>query len=352
MVLRQLREASRDILFSFICLNEPLHWIMGENEMNKKMENRKIHTEGKSCKQIGTDIGSISDVLRRFVNAGMKNLKTVLLLCIVPAIVAMTSCGSTQGGSLPEDSEVEPATVLIYGDSNTFGYMPVAFETHGYRYPYKVRWTTKVAEELGKDYNVVVDGLMGRTIDKEHAFYGDYERGTYALPSAFIGNYPIDIMVIMLGTNDCTVEQDMTAEEIGQEMRNFLDDTIELSASYQDGFVPQIILTAPPLIRQEWRDSISNLEGLFEGWEDWQELNDASVEKSAALSGLYKQIADEYNCIFVDAGSCEVSRDDCIHLTEEGHAQLADLITTAIKGIEPDHEWLEYRADMIGAGRF
>ena len=66
----------------------------------------------------------------------------------------------------------------------------------------------------------------------------------------------------------------------------------------------------------------------------------------------YKKIADEYNCIFVDAGSCEVSRDDCIHLTEEGHAQLAALITTAIKGIEPDHEWLDYRADMIGAGRF
>ena len=81
-------------------------------------------------------------------------------------------------------------------------------------------------------------------------------------------------------------------------------------------------------------------------------MNDESVEKAATLSGLYKQIAEEYNCIFVDAGSCEVSKEDCIHLTEKGHAQLAELITEAIKGIEPDQEWLDYRADMIGAGQF
>ena len=209
-----------------------------------------------------------------------------------------------------------------------------------------------VAESLGSNYHIVVDGLMGRTINKEHAFYGDYERGTYALPSVFIGNYPIDMMVVMLGANDCTVEQDMTAEEIAQDMRIFLDAVIELADGYQDGFVPQIILVAPPLIQPEWRDSISNLEGAFEGWEELQELDDASVEKSAALAGLYQQIAVDYGCVFVDAGVCEVSKDDCIHLTPVGHVQLAGLITEAIQGIVLDEGWLNYRADMIGAGQF
>ena len=260
--------------------------------------------------------------------------------------------GNIRAEGSTADPAAEPTTVLLFGDSNTFGYMPVAFETHGYRYPYEVRWTTKVSQSLGADYNVVIDGLMGRTIDKEHAFYGDYERGTYALPSTFIGNYPIDIMVVMLGTNDCTVEQNMTAEEIAGEMRNFLDDTIELANGYQDGFVPRIILVAPPLIRPEWKDSVSNLEGAFEGWEEWQELDDAAVEKSAALAGLYEQIAADYGCTFVDAGVCEVSEEDCIHLTADGHTQLAELITDAIKGISLDQEWLDYRADMIGAGRF
>ena len=307
--------------------------------MNKLMSKNGINTEMKSFENAGSD--------------SRKKLRTVLLTWFVfVLLLSVSACGRSNVTISSADADSEPATVILFGDSNTFGYMPVAFETHGYRYPYKVRWTTKVAESLGSNYNVVVDGLMGRTIDKAHAFYGDYERGTYALPSVFIGNYPIDIMVVMLGTNDCTIEQDMTAEEIAQDMRNFLDDTVELAAAYQDGFVPRIILTAPPLIRPEWRDSISNLEGLFEGWEEWQELDDESVEKAAALSGLYKQIAEEYNCIFVDAGSCEVSKDDCIHLTEEGHAQLAELITEAIKGIEPNQEWLDYRAEMIGAGRF
>ena len=282
-----------------------------------------------------------------------KNLKALLIVFFGLALLfGIPAYGSAQNSSSAAEYTGEPATVLLFGDSNTFGYMPVAFETHGYRYPYKMRWTTKVAENLGAGYNVVVDGLMGRTIDKEHAFYGDYERGTYALPSAFIGNYPIDIMVVMLGTNDCTVEQDMTAEEIAQEMRNFLDEIIELAGSYQDGFVPKIILAAPPLIRPEWKDSLSNLEGAFDGWEEWQELDDASVEKSAALSGLYEQIAADYGCVFVDAGSCEVSRDDCIHLTAEGHAQLAGLMTEVIQEIVLDEEWLNYRAVMVGAGRF
>ncbi len=291
-----------------------------------------------------------------------KDMRKRVLLLLAAALLLLTGCTSSaqemddyssgQIYSSIADNTGEPATVLIFGDSNTFGYMPVSFETHGYRYPYRVRWTTKVAESLGSDYNVVIDGLMGRTIDKEHAFYGDYERGTYALPNVFIGNYPIDIMVVMLGTNDCTVEQDMTAEEIAQDMRKFLDVITELSNSYQDGFVPQIILVAPPLIQPEWRDSISNLEGAFEGWEELQELDDASVEKSAALAGLYEQIAVDYGCVFVDAGVCEVSRDDCIHLTPEGHVQLAGLITEAIQGIVLDEEWLNYRADMIGAGQF
>lgn len=321
--------------------------------MNKQTERIGNNTEMKSFENAGSDSRNISDRTLGHKKSVRSELKTMLLMCFMLALLfGVSACSSTKDIASSADPDAEPATVLLFGDSNTFGYMPVAFENHGYRYPYKVRWTTKVAESLGNDYKVVVDGLMGRTIDKAHAFYGDYERGTYALPSVFIGNYPIDIMVVMLGTNDCTIEQDMTAEEIAQDMRDFLDDTIELAAGYQGGFVPGIILTAPPLIRPEWRDSISNLEGLFEGWEDWQEVNDESVEKAAALADLYKQIAEEYNCIFVDAGSCEVSREDCIHLTAEGHAQLAELITEAIKGIELDQEWLDYRAEMIGAGQF
>ena len=282
-----------------------------------------------------------------------KKWKILLILCLgLVMIFSVPASGGTQSDGSAEKFTGEPVTVLLFGDSNTFGYMPVAFETHGFRYPYEMRWTTKVSESLGTGYNVVIDALMGRTIDKEHAFYGDYERGTYALPTAFIGNYPVDIMVIMLGTNDCTVEQDMTAEEIGQEMRHFLDDVIELSNSYQDGFVPQIILVAPPLIRPEWKNSVSNLEGAFEGWEEWQELDDASVEKAAALADLYEQIAVDYGCSFVDAGVCEVSADDCIHLTPDGHTQLAGLITEAIKSIVPDQEWLDYRAVMIGADQY
>jgi hypothetical protein len=94
-------------------------------------------------------------------------LAVALLLLIGPAFAdqGMGDYSSVQSGKSTAEHIGEPTTVLIFGDSNTFGYMPVAFETHGYRYPYKARWTTMVAESLGSDYNIVVNGLMGRTID-------------------------------------------------------------------------------------------------------------------------------------------------------------------------------------------
>lgn len=50
-------------------------------------------------------------------------------------------------------------TILCYGDSNTWGYIPAA----GERLPYEARWTGVLQKSLGDRCRVIEEGLNGRT---------------------------------------------------------------------------------------------------------------------------------------------------------------------------------------------
>ena len=56
-------------------------------------------------------------------------------------------------------------TIVCYGDSNTFGTNP-AFTgeiNSPFRWGKEVRWTGKLQKLLGEEYNVIEEGLGGRT---------------------------------------------------------------------------------------------------------------------------------------------------------------------------------------------
>lgn len=90
-------------------------------------------------------------------------------------------------------------TILCFGDSNTYGYIP---ETAG-RYPEDIRWTgvlNSKVRDLG--YRVIEEGLVGRTsIFPDQLRPG--RRGSDFLPVLLESHYPVDSIVLMLGTNDC-----------------------------------------------------------------------------------------------------------------------------------------------------
>ena len=47
-------------------------------------------------------------------------------------------------------------TIVCYGDSNTWGYIPGSAEE---RYPYDIRWTGVLQRLLGAEYHVIEEGL-------------------------------------------------------------------------------------------------------------------------------------------------------------------------------------------------
>jgi len=215
--------------------------------------------------------------------------------------------------ALTKDASHDRISVLCYGDSNTYGYDPRT----GGRYPQDARWTTLLGEMLGERYEVIAEGLNGRTTayDRPGAAW---KNGISSFIACLGTHKPVDYLIIMLGTNDCNEGLGLTAEQIAGGMETLVRIAEEEAPAIQ-GYVPEIIVAAPPAI-----------QGDFEQSPFAYELSPESVQKSRDIGPLYREIAEKHGVRFADATQgIEVSY-DCEHLTEEGHRQIAGLFFDTI----------------------
>lgn len=211
-------------------------------------------------------------------------------------------------------------TVVCFGDSNTWGWNPANL----LRYPKSIRWPDVLQDRLGPSFDVISEGLSGRTI--EESVERVFMNGSAALPSVLGTNAPVDILIIMLGSNDCKYTQNESLDEIVQKM-DWLLSLAETTCMDVQGFVPTIILAVPPEIR----------DGVVNGWLNC-EFDHTSVEKAKRLSALYQPLAGKHKCLFLAAsGSVEISDIDGVHMSEAGHKQLAELVWNMVKEASPTH---------------
>lgn len=210
--------------------------------------------------------------------------------------------------ALTKDASHDRISVLCYGDSNTYGYDP----NTGGRYPYDTRWTTLLGGMLGDRYEVISEGLNGRTTayDRPGAVW---KNGAGSFVSCLGTHKPVDCVIIMLGTNDCDEEMGLSAADIAEGMETLVK-MVEDETPALQGYVPEIIVAAPAAIQGDI--SLSPFAG---------KLTQESVRKSVDIGPLYREIAERHGVRFADATSgIEVST-DCEHLTEDGHRQIAGL---------------------------
>ena len=204
--------------------------------------------------------------------------------------------------------------ILCFGDSNTFGYIP----GNGQRYPWGVRWTSILNEKLGlENYRVIEEGLCGRTTIFEDPLR-DGRRGVDILPTVLETHAPVDLVVLMLGTNDCKSVYGATAEIIGKGISNLI---AQIRAYAKTS---KILLISPiHLGEQVWKKEYD------------PEFSPASIEVSKGLAGVYQRIARKEQADFLDASVyASPSSIDQEHLTEEGHRLLAGAILQKIREIE------------------
>ncbi len=215
--------------------------------------------------------------------------------------------------ALTKDASHDKISVLCYGDSNTYGYDPYT----GGRYPREKRWTAILGEMLGDRYEVIPEGLNGRTTAYDRPGAG-WKNGISSFIACLGTHKPVDYLIIMLGTNDCNAGLGLSAEDIAGGMETLVRTAEEETPGLQ-GYVPEIIVAAPAAI-----------QGDFELSPFAYELTPESVQKSVDIGPLYEKIAERHGARFADAtAGIEVSP-DCEHLTEEGHRQIAKLFYETI----------------------
>ena len=202
--------------------------------------------------------------------------------------------------------------ILVYGDSNTWGFDPATWGSVPMtleRYSEDIRWTGLLQKALGKATLVLEEGLCGRTtaFDDEEC---EGRNGLATLPAILKVNQPLDAAIIMLGTNDCKSAFNASSKEITAGMELCLKKLIDVVA-------PQNILLISPLYLEK-----AALDFGF---------NDRSIAVSRELKQDYKELADKYNTAFLAASDfVKASSLDGQHLTEEGHRALCEAVLKSI----------------------
>ena len=204
-------------------------------------------------------------------------------------------------------------TILCYGDSNTYGYCP----TTGGRYEKSKRWTTILQNLLGDEYEVVAEGLNGRTTayDRQDV----WKNGLTHFKPIFSTHKPVDLIIFMLGTNDVNADLFLSEQQIADGMEKLALEAKNHAPEAQE-YVPKIMIVVPAVILPDYHNSPFA-----------DQLDDESIRKSNAIAPLYEVVAKRQGCIYVDCSHrLEVSPLDSEHLTEKGHEQLAYILRDAV----------------------
>ncbi|HLZ14561.1 MAG TPA: SGNH/GDSL hydrolase family protein [Candidatus Saccharimonadales bacterium] len=207
-------------------------------------------------------------------------------------------------------------TILCYGDSNTWGQKP---DKAG-RYPVDVRWTGLLQKALGQGYYVIEEGLGSRTTDLEYARKPGRNGKTYLEP-CLDSHLPIDIVILMLGTNDLKIEFNRSVQDIASAIERLIE-IIKDKTAYQDNKAAQIILVSPILID----NTAPNFAKLYTP--DYYDHE--SALKSRQLAPALQKVAGDAGCLFVDAAQVAHAGDDGIHFSQEAHTALGRTLTTLL----------------------
>jgi lysophospholipase L1-like esterase len=201
--------------------------------------------------------------------------------------------------------------ILCFGDSLTWGYDP----DKGTRLAPGDRWTGVLAALLGEGYTVIEEGQNGRTIATDDPAEGEKNGIRYIVP-CLESQRPLDIMILMLGTNDLKRKFSYAASDIAGEMEQFLQKVLSYNRFKMEDQM-KILLISPPVVGEKIRDSVF---GDSFGYEN-------AVEVSRKLDPWYRGLADKYGLAFLDASEVvKVSDSDSIHLDAVNQRKLAGAI--------------------------
>ncbi len=205
--------------------------------------------------------------------------------------------------------------IVCFGDSNTHGFRSV----NQRRYNEDIRWTQLLAKSLGSEYLVIEEGLNGRTTSFEDPVSEGKCGVNYILP-CLQSHAPVNLLIIMLGTNDTKERFGSSAACIGMGLKRLIAKAQAVEGCWFKD-TPNILIITP-----------KSIDKRYETRQVLQTMGRGCAEKSQMLAGEYEKIAQLMNCHYLDANEIVSETDDIdyIHLTEKGHRELAAALSELI----------------------
>jgi len=215
--------------------------------------------------------------------------------------------------------------LLIYGDSNSWGFPP---DGSGRRMAHDARWPGVVAAKLG--WEVIEDALPGRTTAHDDPqMLGMAMNGLRHLPVALKSHCPLDMVLIMLGTNDLKARFSPDAGRIAANLGRLVDCVREVGAGaghWAEAAPVPVALIIPPPLPERVDDP---------GWERFHEWRGGRAA-SAGLAEAVAAIGRERDVPVFDAGQVVAgSREDPIHLDVAAHRALGHAVAGWLARIRP-----------------
>ncbi len=209
-------------------------------------------------------------------------------------------------------------SILFFGDSNTWGFDPRT----GGRYPADVRYTGLLRSMLPVGYQVVECGLNGRTTAYSDGYDG-WSSGSEYLPVMLKTHDPIDLVALMLGTNDLKARLGLTLDDITKGMRRLIN-IVHSPGMWNLRAAPRVLVIAPMHLCGE-----TLLTSPF-----GETFSARSVDLSRKLGAAFETLCANENCCCFDAGQLgAVTSNDGVHMSPADHRRLADMLAHILPSI-------------------
>lgn len=206
--------------------------------------------------------------------------------------------------------------IMCFGDSNTWGAIP----GEANRYPDDVRWTGVLQQELGSNYTVIEEGYNGRVSVFDDVVEGRLGGIKYFGPCCDTQS-PLDVIIIMLGTNDLKVRFGLTPGAIAFGFYRYLD---ALKITPMAGNPPKVLLVSPILVDPSYKNH-PQFHDMF---------GEDAVARSEALAAAYKEVADINGWEFLNAADYgKAAPADGIHMDAQSHNRLGKALAEKVKQI-------------------
>lgn len=215
---------------------------------------------------------------------------------------------------------MSPRTLLVFGDSNTHGTLPMPSLGFLGRHPADVRWPSVAAAALGRGWEVIAEGQPGRTTVHDDPIEGRHKNGLAALPALLESHRPIDVVAIMLGTNDLKMRYSLPPVDIALGAEKLVM-AVRASTAGPGGAAPEVLLICPPPVIEA-----GCLAGIFTG----------VAARLQGLAGEFAAVAARQGVAFLDAGRVAApDLLDGVHLDAAAHAALGAAVAAEVRRVWP-----------------